>query len=268
METPQRLTHAYAVIAAPEEGYAAARRLARAILCTAPAEAARPCGCCENCRKAEKGIHPDILTVARQTDEKGKLRREIYVDQIRDIVADAAVLPNEAETKVYIIRDAGTMNAAAQNALLKILEEPPRFVAFILVAEAAGTLLETVRSRCVLRCETGGEDAPPAEARERAERFLTAAAAGARLSLLGFANENGELGNAEMLDFVRAARLLLTDMLCGRLPAMKLSRRELLRLTALMDTAETYLRSNVSTKHILGLLAVDAPARPEYAMRG
>ncbi len=256
MELPQKLSHACIIVSDPEDGYAAARTLAQSMLCSA--DGARPCGRCPNCRKAEKGIHPDIITVTRQTDDKGKPKREIYVDQIRDIVSDAAVMPNEADTKVYILRDAGTMNAAAQNALLKILEEPPRFVAFILITDSAEALLETVRSRCAVRYRSVGEDDPGAEARGRAERFLDAALSGARLTLLSFANENAELGNAEMLEFVRAAELLLTDMLCGRLPARRQPAAELMRLAALMQKAEEYLRFNVSTKHVLGLLAVDA----------
>ena len=252
------LSHACLLLAQPEAGYAAACALARTKLCAAPDPAQRPCGVCRDCRKAEKGIHPDIITVARLTDEKGKPRREIYVDQIRDVAADAVVLPNEAECKVYIIRDADTMNAAAQNALRTVLEEPPRFVSFLLVAASASALLETVRSRCVT-VHVGGEDAAPsAEARALAERFLDYAAAGAKISLLSFANENADLGNAEMTEFVTAAQMLLTDMLCARLPDLRMPRERMLRLAALLRTAEEYLRFNVGTKHVLGLLAVDA----------
>lgn len=251
------LSHAYLLIADPEEGYAAARELARAMLCEAPEADGRPCGRCRHCQKAEKGIHPDIITVDRLTDDKGKPRREIYVEQIRSIVADAYILPNEAERKVFILRSADCMNAAAQNALLKILEEPPRFVSFILVAANAAPLLETVRSRCVMLHRLGEDEAPSAEARALAERYLDCAASGARISLLSFANANGELSNREMTEFVTAVRKLLTDMLCKRIPDLKLSKSELLRLVRLMDTAETYLRFNVSTKHVLGLLAAD-----------
>ena len=227
------------------------------ILCTAD-EAQRPCGRCRSCQKAEKGIHPDIITVERQTDDKGRLRREIYIDQIRALAADAVVLPNESEHKVYIIRDADAMNGAAQNALLKVLEEPPRFVSILLVAASPAALLETVRSRCVT-LHVGGEDAvPPPEARAMAERFLDFAAAGAKLSLLSFANENADASNAEMTDFVTAAQMLLADMLCGRLPDLRMPRGRMLRLSALLRTAEEYLRFNVSTKHVLGLLAVEA----------
>ena len=255
MDTEAALSHAYIISAPPEEGYLAARELAKAMLCTGTEK--RPCGLCENCRKAENGSHPDVITVTRLPDDKGRPKREIVVDQIRDLVRDVFILPNEAEKKVYIIRDAGTMNAAAQNALLKILEEPPYFAAFILVADTADTLLETVRSRCVIRYLNGG-DTLSAEAQSMAEQFIGFAAAGAKLSLISFANGYGDLGNAEMLEFVRAARSRLTDMLCGRLPAMKLSRPELMRLAELMRTAEQYLRFNVSTKHVLGLLSAEA----------
>ena len=251
------LSHAYLLLAQPEPGYAAARELAQTMLCTAD-EAQRPCGRCRSCQKAEKGIHPDIITVERQTDDKGRLRREIYIDQIRALAADAVVLPNESEHKVYIIRGADAMNGAAQNALLKVLEEPPRFVSILLVAASPAALLETVRSRCVT-LHVGGEDAvPPPEARAMAERFLDFAAAGAKLSLLSFANENADASNAEMTDFVTAAQMLLADMLCGRLPDLRMPRGRMLRLSALLRTAEEYLRFNVSIKHVLGLLAVEA----------
>ena len=256
MESERKLSHAYIIAGQPEPGYARAKLLAQEMLCSA-AGGVKPCGLCRNCRKVLSGNHPDLIVVGRQTDDKGKAKREIYVDQIRDVAATAAILPNEAERKVYILRDAGTMNPAAQNALLKLLEEPPEFDAFLLVADNADQLLETVRSRCVPLTVGGEEDAPPAEARDRAERYLDLAAAKARISLISFAGENGELGNAEMLDFVRAARMLIADMLCRRLPDRKLSRAELLRLAALMDRAEEYLRFNVSTKHVLGMLTVD-----------
>ena len=257
MKIEDSRSHAHIISAPAEEGYAAARALAQAMLCSQPREGS-PCGVCEHCRKAEKGIHPDIITVSRRSDESGTAKRELYVEQIRDLVADAAILPNEAEQKVYIIRDAGSMNAAAQNALLKILEEPPYFVSFILVADNAGQLLETVRSRCVTHYLNAGEDAPAAEARDLAEEFLGYAAAGARISLISFANEHGDMNNAALLDFVRAARLLLADMLCGRLSPMRMSRGRLLALCALVDKAERYLLANVGGKQVLGLLAVEA----------
>ncbi len=250
----ERLSHAYIIAAEPEDGYAQARRLAQTMLCSAP-DAARPCGVCRNCVKAAKDVHPDILTISRQTDEKGKPKREIYVEQVREVVASSAVLPNEAERKVYIFRDAGTMNPAVQNALLKLLEEPPKFVSLILVADRADQLLETVRSRCVL-LRGGTETALPAAVMAEAEAYLQLAAGGSRAALLHFALSHETLSNAEMLEFAAAARALLGDMLCARHPSGGLSHAELLRLSALLRQTEDYLRSNVSAKHIWGMLTV------------
>ena len=73
----------------------------------------------------------------------------IKVDQIRQLRVEAFMTPLAAEGRAFIIDSAHTMNAAAQNALLKVLEEPPRGVTFILLAKSATLLLETIRSRCV-----------------------------------------------------------------------------------------------------------------------
>lgn len=96
-----------------------------------------------DCGKDElivKGIHPDVITVE---EEKGI----ISVERVREIKNDAAILPNEAERKVYIIRDAQNMTVQAQNAFLKLLEEPPKHVVFILTADNRAKLLETIISR-------------------------------------------------------------------------------------------------------------------------
>lgn len=251
----QGISHAVIVAGPPEEAGAAAMELAKTLLCAAPEGGRRPCGACPHCRKIAAGVHPDVIAVERQKDGKGQPRREIYVEQIRDVVGSAPILPNEAARKVYLIRDAGAMNAAAQNALLKLLEEPPSFVSLILTAESEASLLETVRSRCVLRrAGPGGEEPPPAEALARAEAYL-AAARGSRTALIRFANENAELSSAEMQEFTACTRALLADMLCARAPAGGLTKREMARLAGLMDRAEEYLRANVNAKHVLGMLS-------------
>jgi len=254
MNTEKALSHAYLIVAQPEEGFARAQAIAQEMLCTG---SQRPCGLCRNCRKAAAGIHPDILVVSRPKDEKGKEKREIYVEQVREIVSSAVILPNEAEKKVYIIRDAGTMNAAAQNALLKILEEPPAFVAFVLVADNAAQLLETVRSRCAVIYVGGEETAPDEAATARAADYLSAAAAGDRIALLRFAQDNSDMTAADAAAFAAAVRQKAAAELCGSAKATGLSRKELLRLAQLMDKTEEYLRFNVGIKHILGMLSVE-----------
>ena len=256
MKTTEKYSHAYIIAGTAERAEEKAKDLAAALLCEG--SGARPCGVCRHCRKVREGVHPDLITLSRREDGKGKTGKEIYVEQIRELAATAAVLPNEAERKVYLIYDAGSMNLAAQNAMLKLLEEPPSFDVFLLLTDSADRLLETVRSRCVTLRAAGGEETPPPQARDMAQRYLELSAAMARVSLLSFANEYGDLGNSEMLDFVRAARMMLADMLCGRLPELSMPRARLLRLAQLMDKAEEYLRFNVSTKHVLGMLSVES----------
>ena len=104
-----------------------------------------PCGECRGCHLAEVGTHPDITVV---TPEDGK--KNIAVSQIRDLRADAYVKSHMAARRVFVIDKADSMNEQAQNALLKVLEEPPADIIFILIAESAAALLDTIISRCTL----------------------------------------------------------------------------------------------------------------------
>lgn len=257
MEYGKNLSHAY-IIYSPnaDEAYREAKRLAAAMVCRTGS--GKACGQCRHCEKAQRDIHPDIITVERLVDDEGKKRKEIVVGQIRQIVSDALILPNEAERKVFIIKEAAKMNDEAQNALLKILEEPPRFVSFILIAQSAGSLFETVRSRCMSISLTAETEEPDAEMRALAEEFIAICAKGNEVAALSFCNARGDMKNAEADDFALAVIGLLTDMLCGRLPDLKMQRREIMRFIELMEKMREYLRFNVSTKHLFGLLAVRA----------
>ncbi len=101
-----------------------------------------PCGECRGCHLSQVGTHPDISVCSPD----GK---SIKVDQIRTLRQNAYLKPTLCERKVYIIENADTMNSAAQNALLKVLEEPPTGVIFILLVPSADSMLETIRSRCI-----------------------------------------------------------------------------------------------------------------------
>lgn len=103
-----------------------------------------PCGQCTSCRKLISGNHPDVVRIRSKTE-----RGEISVSQIRDIKADAYIMPNDGDYKIYIIENADKMNISAANAALKMLEEPPRRAVFLLTASGAQSLPETVASRCV-----------------------------------------------------------------------------------------------------------------------
>ena len=136
------LRHAYILSGPAGSGrHTLAAILSRALVCSG--SGARPCGCCSDCKKALSRIHPDIITVSHLPDKKA-----INVDQVREMRADAHIRPNEADRKVYILEEADLIQEEGQNAMLKLLEDGPAYAAFLLLAENAGSLLTTIRSRC------------------------------------------------------------------------------------------------------------------------
>lgn len=136
------LAHAYILAAdAPDALADAALATAAALVCTGEG-GTPPCGVCRHCRKVEKGVHPDVTTVA---PEPGK---DLTVDRIRALRQDAYIRPNEAKRKVYLVENAHKMNPSAQNAFLKVLEDGPAYAAFLLLTPTPAALLPTIRSRC------------------------------------------------------------------------------------------------------------------------
>ena len=255
--SPAAIGHAY-ILSSPsrEDALRKAREIAAAAVCLAGHDV--PCGQCRGCRKASAGVHPDIISVRRQTDKSGNLRRELSVGQIRELSVDAQVLPNEAERKAYIIEEAELMNLNAQNAALKLLEEPPPTVIFLLCVSNPGLLLETVRSRCALIALSGEEDSPDEESRKLADGFLTAVRSGEALRLQRWIAKN-ELSRLDATAaFVDAALQRTADMLCGRVSAGALSPEQQMQLYRLLQRCAEYLKVNVNAKHIFSLLAVDA----------
>jgi DNA polymerase-3 subunit delta' len=96
-----------------------------------------------------KSSHADVLTIERVVDDKRKrMRSEILVDQVRAAPTFLHLTPAEGGWRVVIVDGAEDMNRNGANALLKILEEPPRRAILFLTSDAPGRLLPTVRSRC------------------------------------------------------------------------------------------------------------------------
>lgn len=127
-----------------------ARLLAAAILCR---ESGKPCMSCSVCRRVLDGNHPDFITV----DDPEK--KTVTVDLIRDARADIYVQPNESDHKIYLFPRAQDMGLPGQNALLKVLEEPPKYGVFLLLTDNPDKLLPTVRSRCTeLKLQSLPED--------------------------------------------------------------------------------------------------------------
>ena len=241
-----------------------ARYAAAAMECTGSGQ--RPCGVCEGCRKALGGIHPDVITV------RDPEHRNIAVDVVRQVRADAYIRPNEGQRKVYLFPDCGLLTEQDQNVLLKIVEEGPPYAAFLFCAENGAAVLQTLRSRCVelkLRpaaAETGEEQAS-AEALCRAlgsGRRGAAAEAAARLEKKRVSRE--EL--AALLERCRAAFASALLLLYGRQPsendreiapflAKNLTKTQIMRTIELLQKYRGECVYNVGPSHVLGALAVE-----------
>ena len=135
-----RASHFY-LISGPEGSgrHTLARLLGAALMCTGKEQ---PCGICDGCRKVLSGVHPDYITA----DDPEK--KTVPVELIRQARADIYVQPNEGRRKIYLFPRAQDMGIPGQNALLKILEEPPSYGVFLLITDNPERLLPTVRSRC------------------------------------------------------------------------------------------------------------------------
>ena len=114
-----------------------ARLLAAAILCQGEN---RPCGRCGACRKVLENLHPDVITV------EDREHKTVAVKIVRQFREDVFVLPNESDYKIYIFPQ--ELGVEGQNALLKVLEEPPKYGVFLLLTDNPEKILPTVRSRC------------------------------------------------------------------------------------------------------------------------
>ena len=141
-----KLSHAYLI-----EGRSGSGRRTFALQLAAAANCERqrsgcslPCGECESCRKILSGKTPDVHIL-----ERGE-RATVSVESIRDMRYEMGLSATELEVSVFIVSDADTMTAAAQNALLIALEEPPRGTLILLLCESAEKMLTTIRSRAQL----------------------------------------------------------------------------------------------------------------------
>lgn len=132
-----------------------ASTVAQALLCEHPTDKQLPCNACQACRWFEAGSHPDFWQLSPENDENdaGQISRKlpvIKIESIRDIIHFAHLSAHRSGRKIILITPAEAMNHQAANALLKILEEPPEQVIFILVSHAKERLLPTIISRCRL----------------------------------------------------------------------------------------------------------------------
>lgn len=250
MKVPGILSHAYLVTGGGEESRRRfAGELARAYVCRQGPPA---CGTCRDCVKARMGNHPDIMALSPAEGKK-----EITVDQARALRADAYIRPNEAARKVYLIDPADALNPAAQNVLLKVVEEGPSYAAFVLSAAQPGAVLETLRSRCEAITLPPEEEVPDPAQWEKAEKLAALLLEKDEWALAEFlvGLENGKPKGGEVLDlFALAERALAPEL--ARQPSR--AAPALARLRA-FRALRPY---NVGAGHLLGMLAAGTPEGP------
>lgn len=244
---------------------AAARFSAAALECGT--DGSRPCGVCPACRKVLSDIHPDVVTV-RDPDHKN-----IAVDVVRTIRADAYIRPNEGRRKVYLFPDCALLTEQDQNVLLKTVEDGPPYAAFLFCAENSAVVLQTLRSRCVELKLHPAEDAAHGGGDEVGEalcRCLGKRRHGA-VAELAVRLEKKRTTREElsaMLERSRAAFTAALLMLYGQQPgeidreiapflAKNLTKTQIMRTIELLQKYRGECAYNVGASHVLGALAVE-----------
>ena len=154
-----KMPHAYIFAGAEGVGkFKTAREWAKLLLCKNPATEngfADSCGLCQSCRLFEAGSHPDFNLIYKELleftkDNKDKTTPlDLAIDVIREFLIDkVSTRPTLSQRRVFIISEAERLNASSQNAMLKVLEEPPAYCTIVLLCTRMERLLPTTKSRC------------------------------------------------------------------------------------------------------------------------
>lgn len=127
-----------------------ARHYAQTLLCETP-DASEPCGQCPACHLFSQNSHPDFHLLTPEideTDDTGRKRAQIKIDAVRQLMQPLLHSSVRGGLRVVLVAPAEALNLQAANALLKILEEPPPAVVFLLLSHNKDQLLPTIKSRC------------------------------------------------------------------------------------------------------------------------
>ena len=267
-EAAGRGTLSHALLLTGSNALDAARYAAAAMECQGAGE--KPCGVCPACRKVMADIHPDVVTV-RDPEHKN-----IAVEVVRSVRADAYIRPNEGERKVYIFPDCSLLTEADQNILLKVVEEGPPYAAFLFCADSAGQVLQTLRSRCV-EWMTGSAQAASAAGQEgqqeAAEQLLRALLERRRGAVTAAAVEleRRKLSREDLSALLERLRDLLArglalqyggevsgeDREMALLAAKTLTKPQIMGTIELLQKYRGDCTYNVGAGHVLGALAVE-----------
>ncbi len=214
----------------------------------------KPCGNCKNCKKAASHSHPDINYVQGSK----KTKTEIYSkDIMEEIIRDTAIIPNEANAKVYVFRDVDEkLPVISQNSFLKTLEEPPQNILFLLTCKDSSALLETILSRSTVISVPLGEEFS-AEAMSMAEEIAGAIPDINEYALLKATYKLNKRDTA--IQVLPVLKLLIRDSLVllsggtaiskSETPKKllkKLTREKILKILNIIENAQQKVNSNVN----------------------
>lgn len=262
----------HALILSGQGDLAAAARFAAAALECEGGD--KPCGACAACRKVLRGVHPDVAAV------EDREHKNIAVDVLRGVVADAYILPNEGRRKIYLFPDCALLDPKAQNVLLKVLEDGPPHAAFLFCARNSAVLLPTIRSRAV-EWKLSPPEGEPAEDGGEARRLCQLLCEGRAEEIAAFCAdlETGKTGREELRALLSGARDLLSAGLAAsygaggdplsRQLAARLGRRGISAAAEILDRFIRQCNFNIGVGHLAGGLAVElCSVLPRGARRG
>lgn len=233
-----------------KEGLKTANCIAKAFICLA--EKNRPCNKCVACRKIDLGSHPDVNIITVKPGYKS-----IRVDDIRNLRLDAYLSPNEAKYKVYIISDGGLMNEPSQNVFLKILEEPPEKVKFIIICQSRFLMLPTIRSRTqIFTISDEHTEKSSAKIKETIKEILNAASEESDFSILkvtaGLAKNKENFGK-----IIKEMEYIVSEMCIKREKKeifeeysefSKISIKKLLQIRDIVEETKNLINKNINNQ--------------------
>lgn len=260
LESNGRIPHAIIIEGSDKvKTLAAAKFLSMYAVCTADE---KPCGVCNQCHKAQNATHADIYYAQPEGKSGG-----YSIKQLRKIIDDAYIIPNEANTKVYILADAESrLSAVQQNSLLKLIEEPPKNVVFIFTCENSRNFLITIRSRCtILRLRN--EHSFDEDILEAARQIVSGMLSSKEYDLLKSLTVLSDKDKAD--DILSAVTLILRDglmMLSGgrtrtdaqlaRRLSLSFNKRKIMELIEVTESTKTkiaqYININLLTTWLCG----------------
>lgn len=254
-----RLAHALLLAGPRGVGKQAfAQRLAASLLCESPGADGEACGHCRGCMQESAGTHPNRIWLQRELNDKGKQKRDISMDQLREMMDRLTLSTHYAQTRVVVIDPADALNTAGVNALLKTIEEPPARSQVLLISERPMALAATLRSRCQRLDVPLPSSAQACAWLQQAEPAMDAEAAlreagGAPLTALA-------LHRSGQLEQRRAWRQTLLDLAERRIDPLAAAAR------VDKDQVEEWLRAVVAFLH--ALLRAQAGVPTDTALAG